>query len=301
VTYPEDGEPAFEQFVDPLTGRPLPAPEPPAEPAPDQPSPAADPAERSGLRERPVLAALVAGTAVLILAFLAFETTPSDLPDPNDIVSAAGAGDPSTVPPPLPSLPSVSPSIAGWQPVSSIADGLTFDVPPDWTVEAPGAIVGFEAANGRLLAMHGVSQFESNFCPTLDVSARAQAGFTTIDADEATSVADAAAQTVISWSQAAYGSPDGVTPPAVTVSEAKTVRVLAGAVDAEEVTATVRPADPNDCSPPSVSITAVALPLSVDPSASAYHVHLLLADQQVTGAVTPDVAARIVTTIRRTS
>lgn len=255
------------------------------------------PAGLSGLRGHPVTAALIAGTAVLVLAFLAFETTPSGFSDRNDVVSS---GDSPSAPLP-PNLPSIAPSVPGWQPVSSIADGLSFDVPPDWTVEAPGAIVGFETSSGRLLAMHGVSRFESNFCPTLDVSARAQAGFTTIDSDEATSVADAAAQTVMDWSQAAYGSPDGLTPPAVTVSTAKSVPVLAGSVGAEEVTATVHPADPNDCSPPTVSITAVALPLSVDPSASAYHVHLLLADQQVTDAVTPDVAARIVTSIRRTS
>jgi hypothetical protein len=296
VTYPEDGEPVFGQFVDPLTGRPLAAPGLPAEPAPEEPLPAPGPVRRRGLREHPMVAALAAGTAVLVLAFLAFETTPGGSAGRNDAVSS---GESPTPPPPL-DLPSVTPSVPGWQPVSSSADGLAFDVPPDWTVEASGSIIGFETASGQLLALHGVSRFESNFCPTLDVSARAQAGFTTIDSDEATSAADAAARTAMDWSQAAYGSPDGVTPPAVTVSAPKAVRVLAGSVGAEEVTATVQPADPNDCSPPSVSVTAVALPLSVDPTASAYHVHLILADQQVTDAVTPDVAAQIITSIRRT-
>jgi hypothetical protein len=50
--------------------------------------------------------------------------------------------------------------------------------------------------------------------------------------------------------------------------------------------------------PPSVSVTAVALPLSVDPGVGQYHVHIVLADPEVADAVPPDVTAKIIDSIR---
>jgi len=161
-------------------------------------------------------------------------------------------------------------------------------------------MIGFETPDGQLLAMHGVSRFETNFCPSLDVSARAQAGFTTIDSDEVADGPEAARRTALQWAEAAYSSSDGTTRPSISLSTVKPVRVLAGTAKAEQVTATVRPAGVNGCSPPSVSIIATALPLSADPTVTAYHVHLILADQQVPDAVPPAESDQIVASIRRT-
>jgi hypothetical protein len=299
VTCPEDGEPEFQQFVDPLTGRPLPAPEPQARVEPD-PTPAVDdPSTPGGLRRHPALLAVLAGTAVLLLAFFAFVTTPNSYPDRLGPVSQAGSDLPPPTVSPQPSAPMV-PSVPGWLPVSSAEDRFSFDVPPDWTVEEPGSMIGFETPDGQLLAMHGVSRFETNFCPTLDVSARAQAGFTTIDTDEVTGDAEAARRTAIQWAEAAYSSPDGTTRPSISLSAVAPVRVLAGTVEAEQVIATIRPAGRNGCSPPSVSIIATALPISADPTVTAFHVHLILADQQVPDAIEPSVSAQIVASIRHT-
>lgn len=298
MTYPEDGEPEYGQFVDPLTGAPLPSPEPRARveedlaPLPDDPS-----ARPGGLRRHPGLLAVLAGAAVLLLAFLAFVTTPDTYRDQVDAASAASTDLPTMST--QPSVP-VPPTIPGWLPVSSEVDDFSFDVPPDWTVEEPGSMLGFETSDGHLLAMHGVSRFETNFCPTLDVSARAQAGFTTIDSDDVANGTAAARRTATQWAEAAYSSPDGTTRPSISLSAVKPVRVLAGTVEAEQVTATVHPAAVNGCSPPAVSIVATALPLSADPSVTAYHVHLILADEQVPDAVTPAVTAQIVASIRRT-
>jgi hypothetical protein len=60
--------------------------------------------------------------------------------------------------------PPTAPTIAGWRPVVSDDHPSAFDVPEDWTVEGPGVIVGFEAPDGELLALHGVGRFRSNFC-----------------------------------------------------------------------------------------------------------------------------------------
>jgi hypothetical protein len=65
-----------------------------------------------------------------------------------------------------------------------------------------------------------------------------------------------------------------------------------------QITATVQPVEPNECSPPSVSVTAVALPFSVDPGVGQYHVHIVLADPEVADAVPPDVTAKIIGSIR---
>jgi len=195
--------------------------------------------------------------------------------------------------------PPIAPVIAGWQPVVSDDHPYAFDVPGNWHVENPETTVGFQEQNGKLLLLHGVGRFKNNFCPGLDVSSRAQAGFTTIDADEVTDASDAARETMTRWAEAAYGSADGSVQPQVDVTEAQPVDVFSGTVEASQVTATVRPAEPSACGPPSVTITAVALPLRVDPGSGQYHVHVMLADQEVDDAVAPEVQNEIIGTIRR--
>ncbi|HEV7977195.1 hypothetical protein [Amycolatopsis sp.] len=286
---PEGTEPP--RFVDPLTGWPIPE-EPRPEPLDTPDEPAAEP--RNRLRRRIALSlagvlvlAMFVGVVVVIGDSPEFSTSASDVETP---VPMPGTSRPR---------PETLPVVAGWKPVVSDDHPFAFDVPPDWTVENPGVIVGFEAPGGDLLSLHGVARFKSNFCPYLDVSSRAQAGFTAIRADEVNGIREAAEETVVRWAEAAYSSADFAKQPRVTVTKAQPVQVFGGSVEAMEMTATVRPVEPNACSPPSVALTAVVLPLNADADAMSYHVHLTLADQEIGEGLQPDVAAEIISSIRR--
>jgi hypothetical protein len=287
---PDGTEPP--RFVDPLTGWPI----------PDEPRPrqletlAAPPAER---RKRPRgLRIGLSLAGVLILAV--FVGVIAVIGESREFSTSATDVETSRPPPDISrSRPPTPPAIAGWKPVVSDDNPFAFDVPPDWTVENPGVIVGFEAPGGELLSLHGVARFKSNFCPYLDVSARAQAGFTAIRADEVSGIRQAAEETLLRWAEAAYSSADFAKQPRVSLTKSQPVRVFAGATEAMEVTATMRPVEPNGCSPPSVSITAVALPLSADADSMRYHVHLTLADQEVGEGLPPEVTAKVISSIRR--
>jgi len=288
---PDGTEPP--RFVDPLTGWPI-AAEPRPEPLDAPAEPAAEPRNRPRGKR---IALSLAGVLVLAL-FVSVVVVIGDSPE-----FSTSASDVETPLPPPPGTtrpqPVTLPVVAGWKPVVSDDHPFAFDVPPDWTVENPGVIVGFEAPGGELLSLHGVARFKSNFCPYLDVSSRAQAGFTAIRADEVTGPREAAEETVLRWAEAAYSSADFAKQPRVTVTKAQPVQVFGGSVEAMEMTATVRPVEPNACSPPSVAITAVVLPLSADADAMRYHVHLTLADQEIGEGLQPDVAAEIISSIRR--
>jgi hypothetical protein len=287
---PDGTEPP--RFVDPLTGWPIPD-EPRPEPPVTADEPAAEPRKR--LRGRRIALSLV---GVLVLAlFIGVVAVIGDSPE-----FTTSAGDVETPAPPATTLrprTETRPVVAGWKPVVSDDHPFAFDVPPDWTVESPGVIVGFEAPGGELLSLHGVARFKSNFCPHLDVSSRAQAGFTAIRADEVTGMREAGEETLLRWAEAAYSSADFAKQPRVTVTKAQPVQVFGGGVEAMEMTATVRPVEPNACSPPSVAITAVVLPLSADADAMRYHVHLTLADQETADALPAEVTTKIIGSIRR--
>jgi hypothetical protein len=288
---PEGTEPP--RFVDPLTGWPI-----PEEPRPEPPATVAEPAgePRNRVRGRRIALSL-AGVLVLAL-FVGVVVVIGDSPE---VSTSATDVETSVPPPPVASRPRAVtlPVVSGWKPVVSDDHPFAFDVPPDWTVEEPGVIVGFEAPGGELLSLHGVARFKSNFCRYLDVSSRAQAGFTSIRADEVTGMREAAEETVLRWAEAAYSSADFAKQPRVTVTKAQPVPVFGGSVEAMEMTATVRPVEPNACSPPSVALTAVVLPLNADTDAMRYHVHLTLADQETADALPADVAAQIIGSIRR--
>jgi hypothetical protein len=287
---PDDGEAGRTRFIDALTGLPLPAePSPPAEP----PAPPEPPHRQAPDKTMRVVLAL-AGVVVLVI-FVGVVTMIGHFNDLAESRSSTSVDLTSTVH----VEPPIAPVITGWQPVVSDDHPFAFDVPGNWHVESPETTVGFQEQNGKLLLLHGVGRFKNNFCPGLDVSSRAQAGFTTIDADEVSDAPDAARETMTRWAEAAYGSADGSVQPQVDVTAAQSVEVFSDTVEASQVTATVRPVEAAPCGPPSVTITAVALPLRVDPSAGQYHVHVMLADQEVDDAVAPEVMNEIIGSIRQ--
>ncbi|WP_037313840.1 hypothetical protein [Amycolatopsis orientalis] len=200
---------------------------------------------------------------------------------------------------PDPVMPTrIGPVIAGWQPVLSDDHPLVFDVPPDWTIEEPDVAVGYETPAGELVTLQGVARYRRDFCPGSELSARAMAGFTTIDEGEVDGIAQAAEETTLRWAEAAYGSIGGGTPKTET-GAAGPVTVLDGGTIATAVTTTVVPTSDDPCPAPSVAITAIALPLRALPGSGRYHVLLVLADQGIPGAIARDIVLKMGGSIRR--
>ncbi|WP_410662870.1 hypothetical protein [Amycolatopsis sp. lyj-84] len=279
------GEPRL-WFVDPLTGQPL---EDEAEQT--RPLPAVQDAVPARRRPRllpalgiiGLIVVLVVGTTATYQARTAAPPPPARdlaLPDPE-------------------SPGRIEPVIEGWQPVLSDDHPLVFDVPPDWKLEEPDVAVGYETPAGELVTLQGVARYQRDFCPGSDLSARAMAGFTTIDEGEVGSLAQAAEETTLRWAAAAYGSISGGRAPKTEIGEAGPVTVLDGGTIATSVTTTVVPAADGPCSAPSVAITAIALPLSALPGSGRYHVLLVLADQEIPDPVARDIVLKMGESIRR--
>ncbi|WP_181775815.1 hypothetical protein [Amycolatopsis pittospori] len=273
-------------LVDPLTGQPL---EPEAEQTGPLPVVRDAVPPRRRFRLMPTLGVL---GLVLVLAVGTTATyqakTAAPRPSSQDLVL------------PDPVMPTrIAPVIAGWQPVLSDDHPLVFDVPPDWTIEEPDVAVGYETPSGDLVTLQGVARFRRDFCPGPELSARAMAGFTTIDEGEVGGIAQAAEETTLRWAEAAYGSIGGGRSPKTEIGVSGPVTVFEGGAIATAVTTTVVPTAEGPCSAPSVSITAIALPLRALPGSGRYHVLLVLADQEIPDAVARDVVLKMGGSIRR--
>lgn len=273
-------------LVDPLTGKPL-----EAEAEQTQQLPVVDDAvpPRRRFRLLPTLGVL--GLAIVLAVgttatYQAKTATPP--PSAQDLVL------------PDPVLPTrITPAIAGWQPVLSDDHPFVFDVPADWSIEDPDVAVGYETPTGDLVTLQGVARFRRDFCPGPELSARAIAGFTTIDEGEVTDIGKAAEETTLRWAEAAYGSIGGGRPPRTDVGAAGPVPVFGGATTATAVTTTVVPAAEGPCAAPSVTITAIALPLRALPGSGRYHLLLVLADQEIPDAIARDIVLKMGGSIRR--
>ncbi|MEU8415220.1 hypothetical protein AB0C24_20750 [Amycolatopsis japonica] len=270
-------------FVDPLTGQPL---ETETEAERTRPLPIVRDTvpSRRRPRLRPTLGIL---GLILVLAVGTTATyqakTASPPPSAHDLV----------LPDPVPAT-RIEPVIAGWQPVLSDDHPLVYDVPPDWKLEEPDVAIGYETPSGDLVTLQGVARYRRAFCPGSDLSARAMAGFTTIDEGEVGGLAQAAEETTIRWAEAAYGHG-----PKTEIGKAGPVPVLDGGTTATAVTTTVVPAPDGPCPAPSVAITAIALPLRALPGSGRYHVLLVLADQGIPGAIASGVVLKMGESIRR--
>ncbi len=272
-------------LVDPLTGQPL-------EPEADQTPP--PPVVRDAVppRRRPRLLPTL-GVLGLVLVLVVGTTatyrarTAAPRPSTEDLVL------------PDPVMPTrIGPVIAGWRPVRSDDHPLVFDVPPDWAVEEPGVAVGYETPAGDLVTLHGVARYRRGFCPGPELSARAMAGFTTIDEGEVPGIAEAAEETTVRWAEATYGSTSSGQVPKTEIGAAGPVPVFEGGAIATAVTTIVVPAA-GPCAAPSVAITAIALPLRALPGSGRYHVLLVLADQDIPDAMARDVVLKMGGSIRR--
>ncbi|MEU3621808.1 hypothetical protein BS329_02140 [Amycolatopsis coloradensis] len=273
-------------FVDPLTGQPL---ETKTETERTGPLPPVRDAVPPRRRPRLLPALGVVGLAI-VLAVGTTATYQATVPAPSaeDLVL------------PDPVLPTrIKPVIAGWQTVLSDDHPLVFDVPPDWKIEEPDVAIGFETPAGELVTLQGVARFRRDFCPGSELSARAMAGITTIDEGEVGGIAQAAEETTLRWAEAAYGSLGDGQGPKTELGTSGPVTVLEGAMIATAVTTTVLPTANGRCPAPSVAVTAIALPLRALPGSGRYHVLLVLADQEIPGAVARDIVLKMGESIRR--
>ncbi|MEV6911521.1 hypothetical protein [Amycolatopsis sp. NPDC051071] len=273
-------------LVDPLTGQPL---EPEAE------GPPPPPVVRDTVRPRrrfhllPTLGVLGL-VLVLVVGTTATYQARTAVPRPS-------AEDLALPDPIMPTR--VGPVISGWHPVLSDAHPLVFDVPPDWTIEKPDVAVGYETPAGDLVTLHGVARYRRDFCPGPELSARAMAGFTTIDEGEVSGIAQAAEETTVRWAEAVYGPIGSGRVPKTEIGAAGPVPVFEGGAIATAVTTTVVPTADGPCAAHSVAITAIALPLRALPGSGRYHVLLVLADQEIPGAIARDIVLKMGESIRR--
>jgi hypothetical protein len=273
-------------FVDALTGEPITEAER-TQPLPTIPT---EPKPRRQIGLLPALA--VFGAIVVAVGTVAtYRAKTADSPPPmQPSLSLPSAVGPTRI----------DPVIAGWQPVSSDDQPFVFDVPADWAVEEPDVAVGYETPKGDLVTLQGVARYRNGFCPGLEVSSRALAGFTSIDVGKVTDVVKAAEETTLLWAEAAYSSVSSGRTPQTEIGPPGSVPVMDGTVVATSVTTTVVPAEPGPCDAPSVAITAIALPLRAAlPGSGRYHVFLVLADQEVPEAIATDVVLKMGGTIRR--
>ncbi|EMD27814.1 hypothetical protein [Amycolatopsis azurea] len=271
-------------FVDPLTGQPL-----ETEAEQTLPIPVVrDTATRRRLRLRPTLGVLGLVIVLVVGTTATYQARTAPPPSAQDLVL------------PDPVTPTrIEPVIAGWQPVQSDDHPLVFDAPPDWNLEEPDVAIGYETPAGELVTLQGVARYHRDFCPGSDLSARAMAGFTTIDEGEVGGTAQAAEETTLRWAEAAYGPLGEGQPPKTEIGKAAPVTMLDGGATATAVTTTVVPAADAPCPAPSVAITAIALPLRALPGSGRYHVLLVLADQGIPDAVARDIVLKMGATIRR--
>lgn len=275
-----------DRYADPLTGEPianpnLPPPyfggyvDPPGYHDEDPEPP------RSGRR------LLVAGLVAIVLAAGGIVTL---------TLVKAGTDDTPAAQPPRTTAPrasrssaprySVAPVLKGWQAVAADLERVAYDVPPDWKVEEPGTLVGFEDTTGPRTAIHAVSTYQPEACVNASGSYRAHAGFTKLTGRDPRSAAGAVARL---WAEAAAQKPQG--DPSVPEPPAVATHISTGA-PAWTASATVTPR-PGYCEPPTLKITTVTFGV-----AGGTAVFVIYADQGVPDALPDTITDRIITTLR---
>ncbi|MFP3989882.1 hypothetical protein U9R90_20905 [Streptomyces sp. E11-3] len=112
----------------------------------------------------------------------------------------------------------VKPQIKGWKVVVNPKHGTAFDVPPEWEIDSPGVITGYEkddakAGDKPIIVMSAPAYYKSEWCGEdddkdgkTDYTRLATTG--TKGANGATSTADVAEKQVPWWVFGAYTQPD---------------------------------------------------------------------------------------------
>ncbi|MGU3292828.1 hypothetical protein [Williamsia sp. M5A3_1d] len=190
--------------------------------------------------------------------------------------------------------PSAGPATpAGWKTVTG-KRGLAYDVPPTWTVQSCGTVIGWEkkCADGPfgvcpIRTMSGAATLESPACPKSTLADAGLPGASdTSDIvqavrDESALVADI------------YTSDSGRVP-RVQLSAPRRFRV--GGADAVQVVASVTGIETTPCQGPTALHSMVATTVSGQPGSVMFVIAL---PQGMAGAVAPAVGDQMVATLRR--
>ncbi|GAA3356087.1 hypothetical protein [Saccharopolyspora gregorii] len=182
-----------------------------------------------------------------------------------------------------PTAPAPAPLVPGWQAVAVPKRQAAYDVPPEWRLETPDNVIGFGEQDDPV-TMTGVAIYQRGYCPDRGGSFRALAGATARRGpDDATVATDTARR----FAELAYGADARIElgPPQPVV--------LPGGLPGTKVVATAFPA-PAACGAPS----AVVNVLATNGNGESSVVHVVGADQEVPGAVTPDVLDGITASVR---
>ncbi|MFZ2178377.1 MAG: hypothetical protein WAW17_30995 [Rhodococcus sp. (in: high G+C Gram-positive bacteria)] len=174
----------------------------------------------------------------------------------------------------------------GWQPVAA-KRGLTYDVPPDWNVYSPGTLIGWENDEGPIRTMSGASELKSVACSEHSRALAGVAGSGTVDLTAAAQ-ADAAAVESIFTSESGRV-------PEVILSAPREFSVSGH--PAVEISATVRNIEQEDgCTAPSARYTVITTTSETEPDTVVF---IVTTDQGVSDAPDTGLAAKIVSTLRR--
>lgn len=177
--------------------------------------------------------------------------------------------------------------VAGWKTAIHGARHVAYDVPPDWKVQSPGVIVGYEDANGPISAMSAASSFRDGYCAGKSGSNRAIAG---VPATQPTGgLATEANRLVQLWAKGVSADWSK----ARTTFRAAAPTVLTGGVKGQLAVATIEPNSADRCDPPVEIVVAVTFRSSIGTSG-----FVLTADQGPSDAAPRATVDRIVRTVR---
>ena len=213
--------------------------------------------------------------------------TPTDSGSPTSS-DTPSAGTPTSGATAIP--PKVAPVVAGWQTVEG-REFVAFDVPPDWKIEAPSVLTGFETSGGphQTVIMHNPATYGRGACSGASSTYRAKAGFVSPKGQPAgTAARNISAQ----WATVAGVKADGSRSP-VGPTRLSTVRIAGGSITANVATTVLTVTEPGDCPAPTMSFTAVSFDVK-----GQVVVFMLYGDQGVADALPQNVATTIISSLR---
>lgn len=220
---------------------------------------------------------------------------PSDTPsNPSGSPSAPpGAGTPSpSSPSPRATAtpPQVAAVVPGWQAVES-REFVAFDVPPDWKIESPSLLSGFETSGGphQTVIMHNSATYKRGACDGQSSTYRAKAGFVSPKGQTA---GTAAKEISARWATVAGVQTDGSSSP-VGPTQVSTAKIAGGSITAAVATTVLTVVEQGDCPAPRMSFTAVSFSVK-----GQVVVFMLYADRGVSDALPEDIATQVISSLR---
>lgn len=297
-------------------GHPVPGPSAEAPAGPSWGAPAPVRAKRAPL----VVVLIVVGALVLLLAGLVLAgvlgagrneagrgrpgptASPQAPSPPASTPTLTPTAAPATPPSPAPTAPApvqVTPVVPGWQGVS---DGMiAYDVPPDWSVFDAQETFGWRLKDGQGRTVTAAvatfaAVYREGFCAA-DPKGSSRAAIGIVDGGqvEATTAAEGAGRT---WAEVIRRGGGGAATP-VAVPPARSHTSSSGAFGSVPVAVTgvLVPlmASAFPCAPPAMHVTSVA----VRGVGGRTRVVVVVTDQRVPDALSTDVLAKVVGSIRR--